>query len=46
MKKTQEQCFREDIAGLKKDMQWVKKIGYYLSGIITLQLIATITGKL
>ena len=31
---------------LQADMSWVKKIGYYLSGIITVQLIATLTGKL
>ena len=35
-----------DIQHLKVDLQWVKKIGYYLSGIITLQLVATLTGKI
>jgi hypothetical protein len=38
-------CFQElknEVSQLKLDMTWVKRVGYYISGIMTLQLVAII----
>jgi len=43
--KSDKECFEEmkgEISNLKIDMVWVKRVGYYISGIMTLQLIAII----
>ena len=45
MNKHDKQCFEEmkgEITNLKVDMSWIKKVGYYISGIMTLQLVAII----
>ncbi len=39
-------CFKEDIIMLKTEMKWMKRIGYYMSGIMTLQLVAIIATKI
>jgi len=35
---------KKEIAEMKSEIKWIKKIGYYISGIMTLQLIAIIGG--
>ena len=45
MNKVEHECFenmKKEISNLKVDMVWVKRVGYYISGIITLQLAAII----
>ena len=44
--KKEMECFREDIANLKTELRWVKMVGYYMSGIMTLQLVAIIATKI
>lgn len=38
-------CFRNDISIMKEEIKWIKQIGYYISGIMTLQLVAIIATK-
>jgi hypothetical protein len=45
MNPTDKECFQnmqKEIGNLKVDMIWVKRVGYYISGIMTLQLVAII----
>lgn len=37
---------RNEIIKMKLDIVWLKRIGYYISGIMTVQLLATLTGKI
>lgn len=37
---------KNEIIKMKLDIVWLKRIGYYISGIMTIQLLATLTGKL
>jgi hypothetical protein len=39
-------CLREDLDLVKVEMKWLKTIGYYMSGIMTLQLVAIIATKI
>jgi hypothetical protein len=45
MNKHDKECLEKmqgEIGNLKIDMLWVKRVGYYISGIMTLQLVAII----
>jgi hypothetical protein len=45
MNNVDKECFegmKKEISQLKIDMVWVKRVGYYISGIMTLQLVAII----
>lgn len=49
MNKHDKLCFEDmkgEISNLKIDMVWVKRVGYYISGIMTLQLVAIVGTKL